>query len=312
MLADAIHEKFRQAGWQERIVSVEHISALEKEMEEHRLNGRLDEVLYNEYLARFDFGILHDFPNMKSIIIVTTTQSRTRVTFKWKGKKQSIIIPPTYYLATDDQIQECLESILIPEGYCLKKIRLPQKLLAVHSGLAKYGKNNLTYVHGMGSFHRPAVFASDIVCPEHGWGELIQLKACRNCVACLDACPTGALASDRFLAHAERCITFCNERSHEFPKWLDPAWHNSWVGCMLCQNVCPMNKKFLDRIDDETAFSEKETDYLLRSVPLDNVPKPLTEKIKKLGLTEYASVLGRNLKAILENQRDKSETTKQP
>lgn len=300
MLADVIHKKFRQAGWQERIVSVEHISILQKEIEEHRLNGRLDEVLYADYLARFDFGILHAFPNMKSVIIVTAMQSRTRVTFKWKGKTQACIIPPTYYLATDDQIRESLESILIPEGYCLKKIRLPEKLLAVHSGLAKYGKNNLTYVPGMGSFHRPAVFATDMACSEDDWGELTQLKACRNCIACMDACPTGTLASDRFLAHAERCITFYNEHPPEFPEWLDPAWHNCWVGCMLCQNVCPMNQKFLNQIDDGEAFSEKETDYLLKGMPPYKLPKPLAEKIEKLGLTEYAAVLGRNLKAILE------------
>jgi hypothetical protein len=45
---------------------------------------------------------------------------------------------------------------------------------------------------------------------------------------------------------------------------------------------------------------QKETDYLLRSLPPDNMPSPLTEKIKKLGLSEYAGVLGRNLKAVFE------------
>ena len=301
-LSGVIHERFKQAGWRERIVSIEHISDLQKEIEGHRLNGRLDEVLFAEYLARFDFGILYAFPNMKSVIIVTTPQFRTRVTFKRKGKTHACIIPPTYYLATDDQIQESLEKILIPEGYCLKKIRVPQKILAVNSGLAKYGKNNLAYAPGMGSFHRPVVFAMDMACLEDSWGESTQLKACENCIACMDACPTGAIGSDRFLVHAERCITFHNERHPEFPEWLDPAWHNCWVGCMLCQNACPMNQKFLNQIDDGEAFSEKETEYLLKNPPASNMPKSLIKKIEKLGLTEYAGVLGRNLKAILENQ----------
>jgi epoxyqueuosine reductase len=312
MLSDVIHERFRQAGWREKIVSIEHLSDLQKEIEEHRLKRRLDDVLFAEYLARFDFGIRSAFPNMKSVIIVTAPQFQTRVTFKWNGKTHACIIPPTYYLATDDQIQESLEKILIPEGYCLKKIRLPQKILAVNSGLAKYGKNNLSHVPGMGSFHRPVVFATDMACSKDSWGEPTQMKTCENCTACMDACPAGVIGSHRFLVHAERCITFHNERRPEFPEWLDPAWHNCWVGCMLCQIVCPVNHKFLNRMDDGEAFSEKETEYLLKNTPPNNAPKSLTQKIKKLGLAEYAGVLGRNLKAILENPSGISESMKGP
>ena len=74
------------------------------------------------------------------------------------------------------------------------------------------------------------------------------------------ACPTDAIRSDRFLVYAERCITFHNERPRDFPQWLDPSWHYSLVGYMICQNVCPINQKLLNWIEAAAAFSEKETE----------------------------------------------------
>ena len=118
----------------------------------------------------------------------------------------------------------------------------------------------------------------------------------------MEACPTGAIVSDRFLVHAERCITFHNERPPGFPEWLDPSWHNSLVGCMICQNVCPMNKKSINWVDDGAVFPEEETSYVLNGVHQNNIPDSLIEKLEKLGMMEYINVLGRNLKALIENQ----------
>ena len=301
-ITKTILERIKQNGWQAKFVSIEHLRDLEEEIEAHYQNGSLDKELYADYLNRFDFDVSAYFEGVRTLIVVTAPQPQQQVTFNWQGQTYSGIIPPTYSLATDRQIKDCLEDILKPQGFNLEKKRLPEKLLAARCGLARYGKNNLTYVPGMGSFHRPAVFVTDVSCEEDSWGELKPLKACAECTACMDACPTDAIVSDRFLVHAERCITFHNERPYEFPEWLDRSWHNCLVGCMFCQKACPMNKKFLNWIEDGAAFSEKETDYLFKRVLPDNMPKTMVEKSEKLGMTEYTGVLGRNLKAIMENQ----------
>ena len=130
---------------------------------------------------------------------MTAPQPQQRVAFNWQGQTHAGIIPPTYSLATDHQIKDCLEDILKPQGYRLEKKRLPEKLLAVHSGLARYGKNNVTYVPGMGSFHRPAAFVTDMPSEEDSWGELQILKSCNECNTCLQACPTNAMRRYRFV-----------------------------------------------------------------------------------------------------------------
>ncbi|MGD8521498.1 MAG: 4Fe-4S double cluster binding domain-containing protein [Desulfobacterales bacterium] len=301
-ITNAIDEQLKQEGCKGKIISIEHVRDLQMEIEGHYQNGRLDQELYDGYLDRFDFNISENFNDAKSLIIVSAPQPHVRVAFTWQGQTCPGIIPSTYRLDTDHQIKEMLERLLIPEGFHLEEKRLPHKLVAVRSGLARYGKNNITYVPGMGSLHRLVVFASDLSCAEDHWGEAKTLKTCDECTACMDACPTDAIVPDRFLIHAERCITFHNERQVAFPKWLDPCWHNCLVGCLYCQNACPMNQKILNWIEDGAVFSEKETDYLVKGVMPDNMPKTMVEKLEKLGMKEYAGVLGRNLQAIMENQ----------
>ena len=119
-----------------------------------------------------------------------------------------------------------LAEVLESGGYRAAKAVLPKKLLAVRSGLAAYGKNNITYVPGMGSFHGLVAVFSDLPAPEGTWRDAEMMEACHKCAACRRHCPTGAIDADRFLLRAERCLTFHNEKPVDvpFPGWIDAAW----------------------------------------------------------------------------------------
>ncbi len=119
---------------------------------------------------------------------------------------------------------------------------------------------------------------------------------CEKCAVCVNACPTGAIDPDRFIIRADRCITFMNERTGEFPAWLDPASHQCLVGCMRCQEACPENMNFRNWIVRKGSFTEEETGLLLSG----KQPSGETvEKLEALSLTEYLPVLPRNLKILL-------------
>jgi epoxyqueuosine reductase len=302
-ITGSVYEMLTKNGFKGKIVSIEHVDELRREIETHYQKGCLDEKLYDGYLANFDFKLTDSFPEARSLIIVTIPQPQVRVSIRWQGQVYACSIPPTYSAATDKQIKYCLEKLLKPAGFNLEIKKLPEKLLSVRSGLAQYGKNNITYVPGMGSFHRPVVFASDLPCLEDNWRKSSTLKTCNGCTACMDACPTGAMASDRFLLYAERCITFHNEQPGKFPDWLDSSWHSCLVGCMYCQNACPLNQKLADWIEDGMTFDEHETGFLLKGAPEDRIAGKTITKLKKLDMMEYAGVLGRNLKVLIEEQR---------
>lgn len=298
--AKILDERLEAYGYRGKIVSIGHLNELQMEIEVHHKKDLLDKELYDAYLASFDFECHQRLAEARSLIIVSAPQPQIQVTFVRKDRSYPVIIPPTYNFSADDQVADLLEAHLGPQGYRLQKVRLPQKLLAVRSGLAQYGKNNITYVKGMGSFHRPVVFISDFPCEADSWGEPAVLEQCENCSACLKACPTNAICSDRFLLHAERCLTFHNERSKDFPEWLSPSWHNSLVGCMICQKVCPANKDVAKWIEVGATFDREETALILGAVSDDRLPRETFKKLKKLDILEYYDVLGRNLRTLIE------------
>ncbi len=243
-------------------------------------------------------------PKAKSIIVVGVASAQTLVKFKRAGKTIDLILPPTYrgHNQNMKKVSEYLTRMLNPEGFGVVPALLPQKLLAVRSGLAEYGRNNITYVPGLGSFYQPTIFYSELPIEEDSWCEPKMMARCNSCKACLLKCPTGAIAENRFLLHAERCLVFHNERAatYPFPKWIDTAAHNTFMGCMICQQVCPEDKPFLDWFEGEEEFNEDETALLLGGVARDQISKETYQKLERLELLDDLDKLPRNLGVFME------------
>jgi len=289
----------KEKGYVSRIVSTEHINDLKSEIES-RYNKRLfNEGFYKERLTGFLFQPPDNLANAKSLIVVAAPQPQFKVIFNWNKTLNSLIIPPTYLYYSNREVQNILKQILIPNGYNIAQTLLPLKLLAVRSGLGKYGKNNICYVPKLGSFHRLMAFYSDLPCSEDNWQEAKMMEQCPECSACLRNCPTGAISSDRFLLHAERCITFHNERKGDFPQWINPLWHHALVGCLYCQKVCPENKALLEWNKIVTEFTEDETALLLRATPFNQLESATVEKLKMIDWTEDLDIFARNLNVLL-------------
>jgi len=302
-LATTLVGALAQEGYRGKIVSVAHLSDLQYDIDTLHEQGLFDEEFYTEALRGFDFNSTESLPGAQSLIIVAAPQPQVRVTFTPGGKELPRIIPPTYSYASDRKIENLLRLQLEPAGYQVKKAVLPWKLLAVRSGLARYGKNNITYIAGLGSFYRLVAFVSDFPGAGDSWGEPQVLSDCSECDACAQACPTGAIGSDRFLLHAERCITFHNERQVEFPTWLNPSWHHCLVGCMVCQKVCPLDRDHRKWVVDGPTFSGQETDLIMQKASPDRLPRETVQKLDQLDMLEYLGVLGRNLQALVSKQR---------
>ncbi len=284
-------------GYRGRIVPAHHIGDLQIDIENHNQQNMFDSEFYQERLAGFKFDPHDILPQAKSVIVVAVPQPQIRFTFTWQKENISLMVPPTYWQETDRRVENLLQTSLKPMGYRLVRAILPLKLLATYSGLAKYGKNNISYVSGMGSFHRLVAFYSDVPCEEDTWQEPQVLDRCAKCVACIRKCPTGAISRERFLLHAEHCITFLNEKPKNipFPHWVDESWHNCLVGCFHCQKVCPENKEHLKWVEQCSHFSEEETGILLKGITPDQLPASTRRKLEKFDLLEYLETLPRNL-----------------
>lgn len=302
-LINSVYKKLEEQNCKGKMVPIKHLNRLEENLKKTHKSGAFDEGFYQKELIHFDFKRTDGFPKAKSIFVVAVPQPHIRVTFHPNSKPIPCLIPSTYSHKTDDHAKKIIESILNPEGYRLKNVKLPLKSLAVHSGLAEYGKNNIAYVKCFGSFFRLVAFYSDLPCLEDNWREQKIMQRCETCTICQKMCPTSAIPSDRFLLRAERCISFYSEWPGEFPDWVDPSWHHCLVGCLICQKTCPIDRDFVNNIEDGGTFSSSETMLILEETPVSKMLDETVEKLENLDILEYVGHLGRNLQTLIKNQK---------
>jgi epoxyqueuosine reductase len=303
-ILQSFYKVIQSKGYKAKIVHAKHVPDLINDIKKHHEQKSIFPKFYEEYKSFFEFTPKVDFGSIKSLIVIAVPVPQYEITFSHNSKQIYLKIPPTYLygLKIVNGLEEQLKNIFNPKGYNVAYARLPVKTLAVRSGLAEYGRNNITYVEDMGSFHRLVPFYSDFPIEDENWNELEVMDSCDNCNACVRNCPTGAIPTDRFLLRVEKCLTYHNEQPGNipFPDWIDPTWHNCLVGCLHCQKICPANKKVKDWTVLGPIFSEEETKLLLAEKEIEKLPDTLRKKIEEYDLDGYYEVYPRNISPFLE------------
>lgn len=182
---------------------------------------------------------------------------------------------------------------------------LPFKRIAVHSGLAKYGRNNVTYVDGLGSAVSYWCWYLDEPCAD-SWTDNILAPACSGCGKCIQACPTGAIRPDRFLIDNLRCLSCHNESPAPLPDWLPANVHHTLYDCLRCQENCPMNCGIL--VEDGGEFTEEETQKLLSGDDIDTFPEPTQARLRHLGIDQWYAAIPRNLQLLIAQKKKGGES----
>ncbi len=288
------------------VVPIGRLHDLENRLIVEYEQGQFAEEFYQERLQFYHFRPPQELPSARSIIVAATPRPQTPVKFTHSGKTITVTLPPTYagYNQVTQQLGEIISGWLAEQGHHLAPTLLPLKLLATCSGLAEYGRNNVCYIPGLGSFFQLSAYYSDLPCDEDAWQEPAMMKRCDTCQACIKKCPTGAIYAERFLLHAERCLVYHNERAaaYPFPDWIAPEMHNSLLGCMICQRYCPEDKPFMGWFEERVDFSEEETSLLLHGCHTGELPLGTIRKLEKLELVESLDLLPRNLRVFFDRK----------
>jgi epoxyqueuosine reductase len=129
------------------------------------------------------------------------------------------------------------------------------------------------------------------------------MKSCETCLQCLEDCPTQCISTERFLIHAENCLTWLNESEGDFPDWVKPDWHNALIGCMQCQLICPVNKTQVKKVKNGPEFSEEESGLILQKTPFEKLLEPTQQKLVSISADDWYEVLARNLSVLIKKQQ---------
>lgn len=129
--------------------------------------------------------------------------------------------------------------------------------LALRAGLGWFGKNSMLIHQKEGSYFIIGSLLLNQKLPLEN--PQIDIDHCGQCVACVDACPTNAINPETRTIIASQCIsTYTIEIFKEAaaPEGFDKS-RGEIFGCDICQDVCPWNKKPLQRISSALLFQDR-------------------------------------------------------
>jgi len=289
------------------VIPVKHLQELQSDFETIDAEGRVsNNTVFRSYIQQQQHQLPETFPDAKSVIVLAVFTPLMTAEFHHKGKTHEVLVPHYY----DDGITEeylkttILNQIIRDSQYRLEnaKMYVLLKRLAVRTGLGKYGRNNICYVEGFGSFLKLFAFFTDFEFDRDDWQDAELMDSCKNCKTCLNQCPTGALSEDSFIIDVEKCIPLYNEVPGEFPDWIDPSSHNALMGCLRCQLPCPANSQVVTMTQKLGSVTEEETKNLLDGTSDEDLIQSLSEKLRMF-IPEHAyyfyPVISRNLRVLL-------------
>jgi epoxyqueuosine reductase len=117
-----------------------------------------------------------------------------------------------------------------------------ERAAARAAGLGWTGKNTCLIHPKFGSWNFLAVIVTSLEVPADQVPFTVPDR-CGSCRRCLDACPTQALI-EPYQMDATRCISYLTiEHRDEIAEELLGGMGRQILGCDICQDVCPWNRK---------------------------------------------------------------------
>lgn len=211
---------------------------------DHGFHGQMD------FMQEYRQAYCHPesiLANVRSVLMVAYNYKSTISTVEVKGKARVARYAqgPDYHQLLWGKLNRILMEFTtqhptVSGRGVVDTTPLLERDFARRAGLGWVGKNTMLIHKSMGSFILLGALLLDM---ELQPDTPFPSDHCGTCTACLDACPTQAFVSPMVL-DARRCISYLTiEHKTDIPEEFRPGIGSWLMGCDICQEVCPWNKK---------------------------------------------------------------------
>ena len=212
-------------------------------LEQWLQNGYHGKMKYmeNHFEKRVDPTLLVD--DAKSVISLLFNyypkenfdQSKTKISKYAYGVDYHFVVKDrlkSFINAINEEIGEVSGRVFIDSAPVL------DRAWAAKSGLGWIGKNSMLINKKKGSFY----FIAELILDLELEVDHPTTDHCGTCSACIDACPTDAIISDKII-DSNKCISYLTiELKDDIPASFKNDLEGWAFGCDICQDVCPWNK----------------------------------------------------------------------
>ena len=150
-----------------------------------------------------------------------------------------------------------------------------ERAWAKKSGLGWIGKNTNLINKKAGSFF----FIAELIVDLELEYDHPTTDHCGSCTACIDSCPTNALATP-YKMDATKCISYATiELKNNIPNSFKDNMKGWIFGCDICQDVCPWNK--FSKNHNEPSFEDKKNISDMSKKQWEDLTKEVFDKVFK-------------------------------
>lgn len=147
------------------------------------------------------------------------------------------------------------------------------KAWAAKSGLGWIGKNANLLTRQVGSFY----FIAELILDLELDYDTPVTDHCGTCTACIDACPTQAIA-EPYVVNGSKCISyFTIELKNEIPNEVQGQFDDWMFGCDICQDVCPWNR--FSQPHNEPLFNPKPELLSMTKKDWEEITRDVFQKV---------------------------------
>ena len=195
----------------------------------------------NNFDKRLNPTLLVD--DAKSVISLLLNYYPTEIQNADSYKISKYAYGQDYHFVIKEKLNELLHFIQIEIGEVTGRAFVDSapvldKAWAAKSGLGWIGKNSNLITKQVGSFY----FIAELIVDLDLEYDYATTDHCGSCTACIDACPTDAIASP-YVVDGSKCISyFTIELKENIPMEMKGKFDDWAFGCDICQDVCPWNK----------------------------------------------------------------------